>query len=109
MVGPAIGDRIHGQPLLRCTGTTGHTYPDHEAVIGFQHLLAPLITYIAVILLVDPVKFCQLCIRLTESSARGVRQTLLQRAAQKVAVGLDVFNRVGTGGISSHDLFPQNP
>ena len=81
------------QPLLRSGNSTRHADTDHEGISLLQLVLATVRAEIAIILLIGSVELEELLVVLTHRSSGQVCKPFGNRAAQVVAVDLDVFVR----------------
>ena len=90
-VGELRGNLIHLKPLRWRCNTTWDSDADHETVGFFQLMLTTVRAEIAVVLLVSAVEFQELLVILAHGTGDDVGKALLNRSAQVVAVGLDVF------------------
>ena len=94
-VGPAFGDPVEAEILLRREPPARNAHPDHELPDLVVAALLALGRAVAIIALVDAVKFEQRIAFLVERDA-GVRQVAGDVAAQVAALLLD---RLGFGNI----------
>jgi hypothetical protein len=87
--GQLAADPVDRQPLGRGADTARQARAQHEAEIGLEILLAPLLTEVAMVLLIEAVKLADLGVVRAHGAGQRVGQTLAERAAQIVAAGLD--------------------
>ena len=73
--------RSEGKPLLRCNHTARCARTDHEAVGGFEFLLATFLTQIAIILLVAAVELDQRGVVRSDRAGMRIAEALAQGAA----------------------------
>ena len=81
-VRPRPGYLVHVQPLIRCTNTTRHSGANHETVCGLEALPFSFVAHITIILLVDAVKFRQLCVVFRNRAGKRIFETFNKSAAQ---------------------------
>lgn len=85
----SVCDRVDRQPLLGRADATREARAQHEAVVGFEQMLTPLLPQITVVLLVETMEFADLRIGGIKRTGQLIRDTAAQTAPQVVTGRFD--------------------
>ena len=83
---------VHIEPLCRRANSCRYSRSYHETVHGFEPLTFSLTALVTIVLLVDAVKLGQLCVVIVKRTSERIDETVIQRAAQVLAVCLYSLN-----------------
>ena len=86
-----VSEFVHYQPLLRCANAARQADTSQEGVGFVQLMLATLGAHVAIVLLVEAVKFGYLLIVGCDGSVRTVGDAFENRAPEIVTTGFDSF------------------